>query len=242
MPNFNDSFSDQINAVVDLGLQQQRNGMAPRDYLGASRMGIACGRALQYEFMHAAKDEDFSGRTLRIFEMGHAIEEMTREWLRQVGFSIVTTRNGQPLGFSAAEGRIKGHVDGVILDAPPELTMTFPALWECKSMNAKSWHETAEKGVRLSKPEYAAQIAVYQAYMPDLAQNPALFTAVNKDTAELYHERVEFDAALAQEVSDRAVEILKDTAAGQMFPRVTQDMSSFFCRFCSFFKTCWSGV
>ena len=242
MPNFNDTFSDRMNQVIDLGLQRQRNGIAPRDYLGASRMGVTCGRALQYEITQTPRDEDFSGRTLRIFEMGHAIEDMAREWLRQVGFSIVTTRNGQPLGFSAADGRIKGHVDGIILDAPRELELSFPALWECKSMNARSWQETASKGVRLSKPEYAVQIAVYQAYMPQITERPALFTAVNKDTAELYHELVFFDAALAQEASDRAVEILKDTESGQMVPRITQDRASFLCRFCAWFQTCWAGV
>jgi hypothetical protein len=49
----------------------------------------------------------------------------------------------------------------------------------------------------LSKPVYAAQLAVYQAYMESsvagLSANPALFTAINKDTAELHHELVPFD-------------------------------------------------
>lgn len=240
MPDFNDSFSDSLNRIIDRTLEQQRNLMPPRDYLGASRMGVSCGRALQYEYLQTPKDKDFSGRTLRIFEIGHALEEMTRSWLRQIGFCIVTHKNGQPIGFSVAEGKIQGHVDGVILDAPPELTMTFPALWECKTMNAKSWNQTSEKGVRVSKPEYAVQIAIYQAYVPELSENPALFTAVNKDTAELYHELVPFDAALAQEASDRSVQILKDTASGHTFPRITQDRSSFVCRFCSFFNTCWN--
>ena len=53
-----------------------------------------------------------------------------------------------------------------------------------------------------SKPLYAAQIALYQAYMearsPGISANPALFTAINKDTAELHHELVPFDGGLAQ--------------------------------------------
>jgi hypothetical protein len=48
-----------------------------------------------------------------------------------------------------------------------------------------------------TKPVYAAQIALYQAYMesqiPGIATNPALFTAINKDTAELYFEWVPFN-------------------------------------------------
>jgi hypothetical protein len=51
--------------------------------------------------------------------------------------------------------------------------------------------------VVLSKPVYAAQLAVYQAYMESsvagLSATPALFTAINKDTAELHQELVPFD-------------------------------------------------
>lgn len=241
MLDFNDTFSESLNKIIDRRLEQQRSAQPDRDYLGASRMGVACGRALQYEVMKIPKDADkaFTGRTLRIFEMGHAVEEMTREWLRQIGFCIVTHKNGNLIGFSTADERIKGHVDGVILEAPPEMKMTFPALWECKSMNSKSWNATASKGVKEAHPIYAIQIAVYQAYVPGLAEHLALFTAVNKDTAELYHELVPFNASLAQEFSDRAVQILKEADTGHLYPRVTTDKASFSCRFCAWFNTCW---
>ena len=106
-------------------------------------------------------------------------------------------------------------------------------------MNSKSWNAKASKGVLAAHPVYAVQIAVYQAYVSGLAEHPALFTAVNKDTAELYHELVPFNASLAQESSDRAVQILKEAETGHLFPRVTHDMSSFACRFCAWFNTCW---
>ena len=61
----------------------------------------------------------------------------------------------------------------------------------------------------LAKPVYAAQIALYQAYMeasvPGISAAPAVFTAINKDTAEMHPELVPFDADLAQRMSDRAV-------------------------------------
>ncbi len=89
-------------------------------------------------------------------------------------------------------------------------------------MNAKAWRETSSKGVAAAKPIYAAQIAVYQAYMdasvPGVADNPALFTAINKDTAELHHEMVPFNAELAQRMSDRAVRILAATDADELLP------------------------
>jgi len=80
-------------------------------------------------------------------------------------------------------------------------------------MNARNWRACVKDGVAKSKPVYAAQIAVYQAYMeasvPGISAAPALFTAINKDTAELYHEQVPFDAELAQRMSDRGVRILR---------------------------------
>ena len=161
----------------------------------------------------------------------HALEDIAVKWLRAAGFDLHTRRandngegEGHQFGFSVAGGRIRGHVDGVLASGPDIPGMAFPALWECKTMNAKSWRDTASKGVAASKPIYAAQIAVYQAYMdtsvPGVADHPALFTAINKDTAELHHELVAFDAALAQRMTDRAVRILQSTDAGDLLPRI----------------------
>jgi hypothetical protein len=90
---------------------------------------------------------------------------------------------------------------------------------------------------------YAAQVAIYQAYMepavPDISANDALFTAINKDTQELYFERVPFNAALAQRMSDRAVRILQSTAAGELLPRIAFDASHYECRFCNWQQRCW---
>ena len=112
-------------------------------------------------------------------------------------------------------------------------------------MNAKSWKDTVKNGVAKSKPVYAAQIAIYQAYMEGtvagISRNPALFTAVNKDTAEIYHELVPFDAATAQAASDRAVMILRATENGEVNPRITLDPEYYECRFCSYRQRCWEG-
>ena len=111
-------------------------------------------------------------------------------------------------------------------------------------MNAKNWRETVKSGVVVTKPVYAAQIALYQAYMdasvPGLASNPALFTAINKDTAELHHELVPFNAELAQRMSDRAVRILRATDAGELLPRLARERDHFECRMCAYATRCWN--
>jgi hypothetical protein len=245
--NHRASTAEQINALVDAALIAERDATPPRTYLGASRLGHACERALQFEFAGAPKDEgaDFGGQTLRIFAIGHQLEDLAIRWLRAAGIDLVTQkRDGGQFGFSVAGGRIRGHVDGIIADAPAGVGIRVPALWECKTMNAKNWRACVKDGVTVSKPVYAAQIAIYQAYMepsvPEISAAPALFTAINKDTAELYHELVPFDADLAQRMSDRAVRILPATDAGELLPRIAAKRDFFECRFCAHAERCWS--
>jgi hypothetical protein len=242
--------TDLVNAAVDTALIAENATRPPRDYLGGSRVGHACERALQFEFAGAPKDDgaEFSGRTLRIFGIGHALEDLAVHWLRGAGFDLYTRKGNRPdgdqFGFSVAGGRIRGHVDGIIAAAPEALGLNVPALWECKTMNARNWRETVSKSVAVAKPIYAAQIALYQAYMeaavPGIATNPAVFTAINKDTAELHHELVPFDAALAQRMSDRAVRILQATDAGELLPRITRERDFHECRLCAWSNRCWA--
>jgi len=244
------SMAERINALVDAALIAEREATPPRTYLGASRLGHACKRALQFEFAGAPKDEgaDFGGQTLRIFEIGHQLEDLAIRWLRAAGLDLYTRKGNRPdgdqFGFSVAGGRIRGHVDGIVAAAPAALGLRTPALWECKTMNAKNWRACVKDGVAVSKPVYAAQIAIYQAYMepsvPGISAAPALFTSINKDTAEMHHELVPFDADLAQRMSDRGVRILQATDAGELLPRIAASCDFFECRFCAHAERCWS--
>ena len=236
--------AEAINALID-GALVAENGTRPRrDYLGGSRLGDPCARRLQYEHLDLPRDPDtgFSGQTLRIFAVGHVFEDLAIGWLRRAGFDIRTRgRDGEQFGFSVANGRIQGHIDGVVVGAPPEVAslIAAPALWECKSANARNWKEIVRRGVAAAKPVYAAQIALYQAYM-GLADTPALFTAVNKDTAELHHELVPFDAALAQATSDKAVRVLQACDAGEWLPRISAEPGHFECARCPWQSRCWA--
>jgi hypothetical protein len=234
------AFVDEVNALIDRALVAGNSARPQRDYLGGSRLGESCARRLQYEYLKVPKDEgaDFSGQSLRIFALGHVLEDLAIDWLRRAGFDLRTrNRHGDQFGFSVAGGRVQGHADGVVVAAPNG--MAVPALWECKSANAKNWRDMVKRGVRAAKPIYAAQIALYQAYLA-LNEAPALFTAINKDTCELWHELVPFDAALAQATSDKAVRILRACDAGELLPRHTADPEHFECGFCAWKTRCWA--
>ena len=147
-------------------------------------------------------------------------------------------QDGRQFGFSIAGGAIRGHIDGVIV-AGPDVGISWPALFEHKSLNAKSWADLVKRGVELSKPIYYAQLQIYMAYM-DLAS--ALFTAVNKDTQALHHEIVGFDPRTAQALSDKAVDIIRAAQAGELPPRIAQNPDFHLCRWCFFAQRCWSDA
>lgn len=229
----------RINTRIDTALVADRDTQRPRDYLGASRIGEPCARRLVYEYTKTPVDagKDFKGQTLRIFEAGHVFEDLVIDWLRRAGFDLRTARrDGGQFGFEAAGGRIRGHVDGVIVDGP-DIGLVWPLLWEHKALKASSWNETVKKGVRASKPVYFGQLQIYMAYMQLEA---ALFTALNKDTCELYHEHVPFDPAAAQALSDKAVDVLRAADAGDPLPRIATSPDFFLCRFCPYATRCWS--
>ena len=85
---------DLVNGLIDAGLEAGDRLVPPRTYLGGSRLGHPCERALQFEYAQAPKDEGagFDGRTLRIFAIGHALEDLAAAWLRAAGFDLYTRK------------------------------------------------------------------------------------------------------------------------------------------------------
>ena len=233
--------SQRINALIDSALVEQNRQQRPRNYLGGSRIGEPCARKLVYEITNAPIDagKGFDGQTLRIFDAGHQFETLSIRWLRAAGFDLRDKgQDGRQFGFSIAGGRIRGHIDGVIV-AGPDVGMTWPALFEHKTLNAKSWTDLVKRGVELSKPIYYAQIQIYLAY---LELGTALFTALNKDTQALYHEIVGFDVRAAQALSDKAVDIIRAAESGELPPRIAASPDFYLCRWCAYAQRCWEGA
>ena len=85
-------FHEQVTVLVDVALQAENATREKRLYLGGSRLGVACERALQFEYADAPVDvgAEFPGRTLRIFEVGHALEDLAIRWLRLAGIDLYT--------------------------------------------------------------------------------------------------------------------------------------------------------
>ena len=232
--------SDQLSALVDTAMEREASSLPPRAYLGASSLGEDCARRLQFQYFNAPKDRGrhFPGRVLRVFARGHRVEVWMVEWLRLAGFELRDRNDqGEQFGFVAAGGRVRGHADGVIVAGPENFR--YPMLWECKCVGAKTFRELKKKRLAASRPVYAAQVALYQAYL-GLHAHPALFTAICADDMSIYTERVMFDRGLAQRASDRAVEILRACDAGELLPRISTTPTHRTCRGCPWQDRCWA--
>jgi len=143
--------------------------------------------------------------------------------------------------FSAIDGALRGHADGIIHNGPslPGAYVIYPLIWEHKCTNAKNWRAIERDGLEKAFPHYAAQVSLYQAYL-DIT-NPALFTVTNADTCEWLHFLVPFNAERAQLYSDRAVNIIEATRAGELLPRAFDDPEDWRCRLCPHKERCWGA-
>src|ERR1044071_2992857 len=124
-----------INAAIDDALAERNRSQPVRHYVSTSGLGRECLRQIQYDYLAVPKDEgrEFEGKTLRIFEAGHRCENIVAAWLRAPGFDLrPELADGRQFGFSALDGRFKGHIDGCLLSGPAD--MAYPALWETKAL------------------------------------------------------------------------------------------------------------
>lgn len=226
----------QINNAIDDALLKRRKAEQRRNYVGASVLGAPCDRDLFYDWYDVDEDtRPLTGQNIRIFDTGHMFEDLVAGWLKLAGFELRTRApDGSQFGFETVQGRIQGHIDGVILSGP--VALPYPLGWEHKGLKSKSWSDVVKRGVRRSKEVYYRQV---QMYMPYMQLDNFLFTVTNKDTQELWHEVIPFDQAEAQEVSDRGVSLLRQIEAGTLPPRIAATRDFFICRLCHRSKRCW---
>lgn len=213
--------------LLDEGIVKARASEPKREYLGASVLGIECDRQLWYEYHAPIPIED--PRILRIFDLGKSIEELVLVWLVQSGISVWTKdSNGEQFGF--IDSLIAGHWDGIVVGLPESAA---PHVLEVKSAKASSFKEFESKGLTAANHRYYIQC---QVYMLKAGVEDCLFICVNKDTCELYIERVKLDKAVAENAIMRGKEIV---ATKEMPDRKYSKSSHFRCKMCSYRNRCW---
>jgi len=204
----------------------------PRAYLGASIIGHECDRYLWYVFRDCVR-ESFDGRMIRLFDTGQHAEARFVSDLRAIGVTVNDfDDNGNQFEGRALGGHFRYHMDGCavgVLEAPK----TWHVL-EFKTHSNKSFNDLRNKGVLSAKPQHYAQV---QAEMSDTGMTRALYLAVNKDTDELFSERIRHDPAFCKTLWARAERVITSTS---ILTRCASKNDDFRCRFCPAQDLCWN--
>jgi hypothetical protein len=205
-----------------------------RGYLGASIIGATCERWLWYNFRFCCKP-NFDGRMYRLFETGQLEEPRMIADLRAVGCEVheVDPATGEQFEVSAIGGHLSGHMDGCVLEIP-EAPKTWHVL-ECKTHSAKSFAKLKKEGVLHSKPQHYAQM---QVYMGLTKMTRALYFAKNKDTDDLYSERVRFDQLFFDTLIERANRVISSNSLPE---RISTREDWYECSWCDAHAICWGA-
>lgn len=175
-----------------------------RPHLGASVIGRTCARDLWYLFRWAVS-RSFDGRLLRLFDRGQREEATFVAELRAAGIEVWESdpETGEQWRHKALGGHFGLSLDGIgrgFLEAPKTVHTI-----EMKTHNAKSFAKLKKEGVEKAKPEHATQMQVGM----HLSRLPrAFYLAVNKDTDELYSERLHYDEITALKAIEKARRII----------------------------------
>lgn len=230
MSDISDKIPKETQTVAAIMAYHKKRGDSEpsRGYLGASIIGHSCKRYLWYTFRQCCK-EDIPGRVYRLFETGDLAEERFVKELRAIGCEVHEDMGEHcshaQYEVSAIGGHFSGHMDGCACGIP-EAPKTWHVL-EFKTHNRKSFTKLKKDGVKKSKPVHYAQM---MAYMHLTGMKRALYLAVDKDTDELYSERVKYDKEAAMDLMTRAVRIINSTEAPAM---VSERPDYYECNWCS---------
>lgn len=213
----------------------------PRPHMGVSTIGHKCDRRLWLQFRWAVIQR-FEGRILRLFRRGHNEEPVMAQDLRNAGLDLRFTGFDQKrVDFGS---HVSGSMDGIIVSGVPEAPKKAH-VFEAKTMSEKKFREMEKDGVEKACPEYYVQAIGYLlgTFEPKFKEengfgdiDRCLFTAVNKNTDEIYVERIRLDRVEAMKAVARAKAI---AIADRMPPPLSTDPSWWECKLCPAHSFCF---
>jgi hypothetical protein len=197
-----------------------------------------CDRAVWYTLRWASQPEPTNGQKQRRFDTGNIEEERMLSDLELAGIVVerVDPATGKQFRVSLADGWLRGRMDGRATNIP-EAPKTVHVI-ECKSHNDKSFKDLVKKKLQQSKPDHYGQC---QVYMHAQSLTRCLYIAVNKNTDELYSERIEYDSAYCLRMEAKVERIVRsDVAPAKLFEDPTSK-AAFPCTWCQSRPQCHEG-
>lgn len=209
-----------VTSLIDK--RHEANQEPPRPHLGCSLLGHSCDRFLWLSFRWAVV-EKFPGRILRLFRRGHMEEATIVQDLQAIG--MVITDYGDEQSRVDFGKHVSGSIDGIIQSGVPGSNK--PHILECKTHSQKSFDLLKKEGLQKAKHMHYVQCNVY---MLGKGLERALYYAINKNTDEIYTERVRLDEGLAMSAVERGRRIALADRMPEPMPGA--DRSYFLCKNC----------
>lgn len=222
-----------LKDIDELCVKEYPNGF--RDHLGASQMGDECSRKLWYIFRWI-KSESFTGRMLRLFQVGHQAEPRFINYLRGIGFEVWERdpETNKQFRISGANGHYGGSLDGKC-KAPTRYNISEELVFlnEFKTNGTGAGYaNVATKTLDKSKPTHWAQMCQY-GYKMQLKYG--LYLIENKNDSDLTVKIVQLDWDLGKYLENKANDIINSR-----FPpaRISDNPSYQACSWCTFAGQC----
>lgn len=219
---------DEIIQRIDEGEQERGE---QRAYLGASMIGNECEAYLQMGLRGYPK-RPFPKNVLRIFELGHAIEDMVVKHLKKGGYQVMEKDDftGRQFEWKDVGGHVKAHADGMI-----DLGLGRLSLLEIKSMNDKKHKDFVKRGIKAANRTYYEQVQMMMGMSGNLKE--CLFIAYNKNDSKYACEVVEFDELDYAYIVDKVNRVLGGNAV-----RLRTEPGKFPCTWCDRVDLCWGDT
>lgn len=192
-----------------------------RVYLGMSSIGDPCARKIWFGF-RGYTALPLEGRLQMIFDFGNRVEEEVLKWLRLAGYEITDTQRE----FSELNGLFKGHCDGLIKGVTQKTHVL-----EIKSASDARFKAFKTGTVASVSPTYLAQLQCYMGYT---GLERGVWVVQNKNTSEIYVERLHFDMMEFKRIEARARRII---SSNRVPPRGYPE-GAYECRMCDYRLVC----
>lgn len=228
--------SHTVEAIYTALASQSRSG----DSRGIPMSSVAdeCERKLWFALRWAAPGEEITGQKQRRFGTGFREEDRLLSDLEAAGFQVerFDSATGRQFTVRLADGWLRGKMDGRVLGLP-EAPATLHVV-ECKSHSDKSFKELVKKKLQAAKPDHYAQC---QAYMHAEGLTRCLYLAVNKNTDELYAERVEYDLEFGLRLEAKVLRVVSTDRAPVRLYDDPKSKAAFACNWCPALALCHEG-
>ena len=198
-----------------------------REHLGASVMGESCSRKLFYIFRWC-KLEKFSGRMVRLFQVGHNFEPRATEYLRACGFEVHEAQ----IKITGCNDHYGGSIDAKAYD--PTLDKYFICEFKTSGTGI-GFTDVETKGLEKAKPKHWAQMCQY-GYKHGIKYG--IYLIENKNDSDITVQVVELDWELGHHLENKAFDIIEAKSPPH---KISQQPSYYECKYCNFQDICHFG-